>query len=205
MLFVASIASGVIAAISGFGIGSVLTPVVSTNLDTKLAVAIVSIPHFIGTLVLHTAGYLAIGFLASQILQGYLNVNIPWWALALVSAVLISAVNHTGIRITTRVQLTLTTLSMLPLLLLALVILVKGGDAGLTLQAFNPFNIPSAPIGVPAAGLFPGILFGILLFVGSKMLLYRWIHLPTGTSLAVIAGILGIAIVVSWLRPVRSD
>ena len=122
--------------------------------------------YFIGTLVLHTAGYLAIGFLASQILQGYLNVNIPWWALALVSAVLISAVNHTGIRITTRVQLTLTTLSMLPLLLLALVILVKGGDAGLTLQAFNPFNIPSAPIGVPAAGLFPGILFGILLFVG---------------------------------------
>jgi len=51
ILFVASIASGVIAAISGFGIGSVLTPVVSTNLDTKLAVAIVSIPHFIGTLV----------------------------------------------------------------------------------------------------------------------------------------------------------
>ena len=48
-------------------------------------------------------------------------------------------------------------------------------------------------------------LAGILLFVGSKMLLYRWIHLPTGTSLAVIAGILIIAIVVSWLRPAASD
>jgi tellurite resistance protein TerC len=48
--------------------------------------------------------------------------------------------------------------------------------------------------------LKPG-LAAILLFVGLKMLLYRWVHLPTGTSLAVIAGILVVAILVSWLRP----
>ncbi|HYZ88638.1 MAG TPA: TerC family protein [Myxococcales bacterium] len=48
-------------------------------------------------------------------------------------------------------------------------------------------------------------LSGILLFVGAKMLLYRWIHLPTGTSLAVIAAILLLAIVVSWLRPAKAD
>jgi tellurite resistance protein TerC len=48
-------------------------------------------------------------------------------------------------------------------------------------------------------------LAGILLFVGLKMLLYKWIHLPTGTSLAVIAGILLIAIVVSWLKPAKAD
>jgi tellurite resistance protein TerC len=48
--------------------------------------------------------------------------------------------------------------------------------------------------------LKPG-LAAILLFVGLKMLLYRWVHLPTGTSLAVIAGILVVAIAVSWLRP----
>ena len=47
--------------------------------------------------------------------------------------------------------------------------------------------------------LKPG-LAAILLFVGLKMLLYRWVHLPTGTSLAVIAGILVVAIAVSWLR-----
>src|SRR5215831_13561813 len=50
VLLAASVAAGAIAAISGFGIGSVLTPVVSTHVDTKLAVAMVSIPHFIGTL-----------------------------------------------------------------------------------------------------------------------------------------------------------
>ena len=48
--------------------------------------------------------------------------------------------------------------------------------------------------------LKPG-LAAILLFVGLKMMLYRWVHLPTGTSLAVIAGILVVAIAASWLRP----
>jgi uncharacterized membrane protein YfcA len=40
VLFAASVAAGAIAAISGFGIGSVLTPVVSIHMDTKLAVAV---------------------------------------------------------------------------------------------------------------------------------------------------------------------
>ena len=48
--------------------------------------------------------------------------------------------------------------------------------------------------------LKPG-LAGILLFVGLKMLLYKWVFLPTGTSLAIIAGILGIALLVSWFGP----
>ena len=47
--------------------------------------------------------------------------------------------------------------------------------------------------------LKPG-LAGILLFVGMKMLLYKWVHLPTGTSLLIISGILGIAIVFSILK-----
>ena len=51
ILFFTSVAGGLVAAISGFGIGSLLTPVVSMYTDTKLAVALVSIPHFVGTLV----------------------------------------------------------------------------------------------------------------------------------------------------------
>jgi len=49
LIFAASVAAGAIAAISGFGIGSVLTPLVSIHTDTKLAIAIVSIPHLVGT------------------------------------------------------------------------------------------------------------------------------------------------------------
>jgi uncharacterized protein len=51
LLFVASLAAGATASISGFGIGSVLTPLVSIRIDTKVAVAIVSFPHLVGTLV----------------------------------------------------------------------------------------------------------------------------------------------------------
>lgn len=47
---VATLAGGV-AAISGFGIGSLLTPVVALRYPLKLAVAIVSIPHLIATAV----------------------------------------------------------------------------------------------------------------------------------------------------------
>ena len=49
LLTLAGIVAGAIAAISGFGIGSILTPLLAAWLGTKLAVALVSIPHFIGT------------------------------------------------------------------------------------------------------------------------------------------------------------
>jgi uncharacterized protein len=47
---VALIAGGV-GAISGFGIGSLLTPLFAARLGTKLAVAVVSVPHVVGTAV----------------------------------------------------------------------------------------------------------------------------------------------------------
>jgi uncharacterized protein len=49
LLFVAAVAAGGIAAVTGFGIGSLLTPVLTLAVDTRVAVAAVSIPHFIGT------------------------------------------------------------------------------------------------------------------------------------------------------------
>jgi uncharacterized membrane protein YfcA len=49
VLTVASIIAGSIAAVTGFGIGSLLTPVLALQVDTRLAVALVSIPHLIGT------------------------------------------------------------------------------------------------------------------------------------------------------------
>jgi uncharacterized protein len=49
LLTLAGIVAGAIAAISGFGIGSILTPLLSAWVGTKLAVALVSIPHFLGT------------------------------------------------------------------------------------------------------------------------------------------------------------
>jgi hypothetical protein len=45
----AGLAAGAIAAVAGFGIGSLLTPVVALESGTRLAVAAVAIPHVVGT------------------------------------------------------------------------------------------------------------------------------------------------------------
>lgn len=51
VVFVAGILSGATAAIAGFGIGSLMTPLLATSLGVPLAVAAVSIPHAIATAV----------------------------------------------------------------------------------------------------------------------------------------------------------
>lgn len=49
LVVITAIGGGLIAAVSGFGIGSLLTPALALQVDTRLAVAAVSIPHVIGT------------------------------------------------------------------------------------------------------------------------------------------------------------
>jgi len=49
LVALAAVVAGAIASISGFGIGSILTPVLATAYGTKLAVAVVSVPHLVGT------------------------------------------------------------------------------------------------------------------------------------------------------------
>ncbi len=45
----AAVLAGAIAPVSGFGIASILTPLLSIELDTKVAVAAVSNPHLLAT------------------------------------------------------------------------------------------------------------------------------------------------------------
>lgn len=51
VIALAAALAGGIAGVAGFGIGSLLTPLLALRFGTKLAVAIVSVPHFIGTAV----------------------------------------------------------------------------------------------------------------------------------------------------------
>lgn len=48
-LGLAALVAGAIASVTGFGIGSILTPTLSLWMDARLAVAVVSIPHLLGT------------------------------------------------------------------------------------------------------------------------------------------------------------
>lgn len=49
LLILAGLLGGGIASVAGFGIGSILTPTLASQVGTKLAVAAVSIPHLCGT------------------------------------------------------------------------------------------------------------------------------------------------------------
>lgn len=46
---VAAVVAGAVASLAGFGIGSIMTPLLMLHLDAKIAVAAVSIPHLIAT------------------------------------------------------------------------------------------------------------------------------------------------------------
>ncbi|MBI3549206.1 MAG: sulfite exporter TauE/SafE family protein [Elusimicrobia bacterium] len=48
-LLAAGVLSGAVASVAGFGIGSILTPLLSLKLDVKVAVACAAVPHFLGT------------------------------------------------------------------------------------------------------------------------------------------------------------
>jgi uncharacterized membrane protein YfcA len=50
LLLLAGALAGAVAAVTGFGIGSLLTPLLAIEAGTRLAVAAVAVPHFIGTL-----------------------------------------------------------------------------------------------------------------------------------------------------------
>lgn len=49
LITIAAVLAGSIASIAGFGIGSILTPLLAVRVGTKLAVAAVSVPHLIAT------------------------------------------------------------------------------------------------------------------------------------------------------------
>ena len=115
--------------------------------------------YFIGAMFLGGAGiYLAIGFFAQMFFAG-LGINLPWSVWALLSIALVFAFNHFGVQTTTRTQLILTALAVLPIIIIALAIIFQGGAAGNTLETFNPGN--------PNTGdLFRGVLLAITLFIG---------------------------------------
>jgi uncharacterized membrane protein YfcA len=65
-LAAAALIAGGVASISGFGIGSILTPFVSLWFDAKVSVAAISIPHLIGT---------ALRF---WLLKGHVDARVMW-------------------------------------------------------------------------------------------------------------------------------
>jgi amino acid transporter len=117
---------------------------------------------FVGTLFLGGGGiYLGLGILTQGFWATHITTStIPaWWLFALIFLVLVLALNYIGIRLAIGLMLGFAAISFTAMTILALTIIVKGGQDGNTLQMFNP--------GTTSIGtVFDGVLLGILLFVG---------------------------------------
>ena len=77
---------------------------------------------------------------------------------------IVLVLNYFGVRLAIRAMLTFALVSFIPMVILALVIIGKGGKDGNTLSMFDPGK--TSLFGVTGGGVLGGILLGILLFVG---------------------------------------
>jgi len=101
LLAAAALVAAAIAAVTGFGIGSLLTPVLGVEVGTKLAVAAVAIPHFVATaqrfwiLRRHVDRRLLLGFGVTSAAGGLAGALLHAWvssrALGIVFGVLLLA------------------------------------------------------------------------------------------------------------------
>jgi amino acid transporter len=121
---------------------------------------------FVGALFLGGGGiYLGLGVL----IDGYWTTHISdsgpdWWIWGMLALAIVLVFNYFGVRLAIRAMLTFALVSFVPMVILALVIIAKGGKDGNTLTMFNPGE--TSLFGITGGGVLGGILLGILLFVG---------------------------------------
>src|SRR3954468_9602163 len=89
------------------------------------------------------------------------DANIPWWIIGMVPAAQMVFLAFEGIRSSLKTALILFSIEVAIVLLLALIIVGKGGADGLTLHPLNPSASPNG-----FNGLTTGFVFAALSFVG---------------------------------------
>jgi amino acid transporter len=117
--------------------------------------------YYGGVTVLLTGLLLLIGGYLQSTIASEFKVNpLPAWAWTLIVIALIAAILYFGVRLSTRSQLTLALVSMIVVLIFFITVIAKLGSA----NSLKPFNPSSAADGW--SGIFFGVLYGVLLFVG---------------------------------------
>jgi amino acid transporter len=117
--------------------------------------------YYAGVTVLMTSLLLiAGGYLQSTIASEFSVNPLPAWAWTLIVIALITAALYFGVRISVRSQLVLALISIIVVTIFFITVIVKLGSA----NSLKPFNPSSSAQGW--SGIFFGVLYGILLFVG---------------------------------------
>ena len=111
-----------------------------------------------GLIVLAVAIPLLIGGQTQDFLKSASNIGIPYWVLGLIFTAILFVVLYFGVKISTRVQLTLVLVSATVVTIFLIYVIFQAPA-----QSSKPFN-PSSAGGID--NLFYGVLYAILLFVG---------------------------------------
>jgi amino acid transporter len=117
--------------------------------------------YYGGVTVLLTGLLLLIGGYLQSTIQSEFGVNpLPSWLWTLILIAVIAGILYFGVRVSTRSQLVLALVSIVVVTIFFVSVIVKLGSA----NSFKPFNPSSAADGW--SGIFFGMLYGVLLFVG---------------------------------------
>ncbi|MGH3421653.1 MAG: APC family permease, partial [Streptosporangiaceae bacterium] len=117
--------------------------------------------YYSGVTVLVTGLLMLVGGYLQSTIASEFKVNpLPSWTWTLLVIALVGAVLYFGVRISVRAQLVLALVSMIVVGVFFIVVLVKLGSA----NSGRPFNPSSSADGW--GGIFFGVLYGVLLFVG---------------------------------------
>jgi amino acid transporter len=121
---------------------------------------------FVGALFLGGGGiYLGLSVLGDSFWKTHISSSgPPWWVWGMIGLAIVLVLNYVGVRLAIGAMLTFAGVSFVPMLILAVVIIAKGGESGNTLSMFNPGE--TSLFGITGGGVLGGILLGILLFVG---------------------------------------
>ncbi|HEX4359892.1 MAG TPA: APC family permease [Pseudonocardia sp.] len=103
-----------------------------------------------------------IGSYAQQSLKTELGINVPWWLIGLVPALLMIFLAYEGIGSSIKTALVLFTAEVIVVMAIAVIVVVKkGAEGGLTLEPLSPTASPNG-----WGGLVTGFVFAALSFVG---------------------------------------
>jgi amino acid transporter len=99
-------------------------------------------------------------FFLSAALTAHTPIDVGWYTLFFPLLGLAALLALLDIRVSTRLQLIVTATAVLAVLVLAVAIVVQGGDSGLTAAPFDPSRAPSA------SQLFLAVVLGFTAFIG---------------------------------------
>jgi amino acid transporter len=99
-------------------------------------------------------------YFLSVAMTAHTGLDMGWYGWFFVLLALLALLALLDVRVSTRVQLTLATVGVVAVLVMAVAITVQGGDAGLSAAPFDPSRAPST------SGLFLAVVLGFTAFIG---------------------------------------